>query len=134
MKKKLMVLSGFVFAVFPALALAQVTTGGSAGSCAGSTVASGNTQFQDLLCKIASILASVLPVLIALGVVYFVWGVIQYVISNEEEAKAAGRNRIIFGIIGLAVIVGLWGLVKILGNTFGLNNNVQQINYPTVPY
>ena len=130
-----MVLSGFVFAIAPALALAQVQTGGTtAFNCNASTVTGSGTQFQDLLCKVGSILSSILPILIALGVVYFVWGVITYVISSDEEAKKAGRDRIIYGIIGLAVIIGLWGLVKILGNTFGLNNNVQNINYPTVPY
>jgi hypothetical protein len=28
----------------------------------------------------------------------------------------------IFGIIGLAVIIGLWGLVNILGRTFGVGS------------
>jgi len=61
------------------------------------------------------------------------WGVVQYVISNDEEAKKTGRNRMIYGIIGLAVIIGMWGLVNILKNTFGLDN-VQNITLPTTPY
>ena len=67
------------------------------------------------------ILNSIIPVLIALGVVYFVWGVVQYVIAGGEEAKKKGRDRIIYGTIGLAVITGLWGLVTIIATTFGLN-------------
>jgi ABC-type thiamin/hydroxymethylpyrimidine transport system permease subunit len=70
--------------------------------------------------------------LIALAVVYFVWGVVTYVISSDEEAKKAGRDRIIFGIIGLAVIIGMWGLVNLLANTFSLNNSGTE-NLPTVP-
>jgi len=81
----------------------------------------------------SELLNAVIPVLIALGVIYFVWGVITYVISSDEEAKTSGRNRIIYGIIGLAVIIGLWGLVNILKNTFGLGN-IENITYPTVPY
>ncbi|MFA5999587.1 MAG: pilin [Candidatus Paceibacterota bacterium] len=88
---------------------------------------------QTFLCKIGDILNAVLPVLIALGVVYFVWGVVQFVISDDEEAKTAGRNRIVYGIIGLAVIIGVWGLVAIVRNTFGLRND-QTITLPTVPY
>ena len=128
MKKKLIVLSGFVLGLAPVVALAQVTGGGP------TQCASGNiTTLQGLLCKIAELLGAVLPVLIALGVVLFVWGVIQYVVGDDEEAKKKGRNRMIYGIIGLAVIIGLWGLVKIVTNTFGIEN-VENITFPTVPY
>ena len=78
------------------------------------------SSIGDLLCKIGEILNATIPVLVALGVVYFVWGVVTYMIGSEEEAKKKGKNRIIYGIIGLAVIVGLWGLVNIVVNTFGL--------------
>ena len=128
MKKKLITLSGFVLGLAPVVVLAQ-TTGGTPTVCAGGTI----TTIQGMLCKIAEILGAVLPVLIALGVIYFVWGVISYVIASDEEAKKAGRDRIIYGIIGLAVIITVWGLVAILRNTFGLTN-VQTIQFPTVPY
>ena len=128
MKKKLVILWGFVLGFAPLVVLAQ-TTGGTPTSCQSGTI----TTIQGLLCKFSEILNAVLPVLIALGVVYFVWGVVTYVIASDEEAKKTGRNRIILGIIGLAVIIGLWGLVAILKNTFGLGN-VQNINFPTVPY
>jgi len=128
MKKKLVILSGVVLGLAPFVAFAQIT-GGNPTICNGGQI----TTLQGVLCKVSEILNAVIPVLIVLGVVYFVWGVITYVISSDEEAKKAGRNRIIYGIIGLAVIVGLWGLVNILKNTFGLNN-IQNINFPTVPY
>ena len=128
MKKKLIVLSGFVLGLAPVAALAQVT-GGTPTVCNSATI----TNLQGVLCKVSELLNAVIPVLIALGVVYFVWGVVSYVISSDEEAKKAGRDRIIYGIIGLAVIIGMWGLVNILKNTFGLGN-VQNITYPTVPY
>lgn len=125
MKKKLVVLSGFVLGLAPVVALAQVTTNPTAFTC-------NNDNLWGLLCKIGNLLNAIVPVLIALGVVFFVWGVITYVISSDEEAKAKGRTNMIYGIIGLAVIVGLWGLVRIVGNTFGLNNNIN-ITLPTVP-
>lgn len=127
MKKKLIVLSGFVLGLAPVMALAQ-TTGGNPTVCGGQI-----TTLQGILCKVSEILNAAIPVLIALGVVYFIWGVITYVIASDEEAKTTGRNRMIFGIIGLAVIIGLWGLVNILTNTFGLGN-VRNINFPTVPF
>ena len=128
MKKKLIVLSGFVLGLMPVIVLAQVT-GGVPTVCTGGAI----TTIQGLLCKAAEILGAILPILIALGVVYFVFGVITYVIASDEEAKKKGRDRIIGGIIGLAVIIGVWGLVTILNNTFGLGN-VREIRFPTVPF
>ncbi len=115
----------FSLIVLPSFAFAQYTVdnngkltytigGGDVNACSSLTGISG------LLCNIHQLLNSVLPVLIALGVVYLVWGVVQYVIKDDEEAKKKGRDRIIFGIIGLTVIVGLWGLVNIVVNTFDL--------------
>lgn len=75
---------------------------------------------RNIICKVHEILNSIIPVLVALGVVYFVWGVVQYVIAGGDEAKKKGRDRIVYGIIGLAIIVGMWGIVNVVVNTFGL--------------
>ncbi|SRR5258708_4812669 len=128
MKKKLIALSGV--ALMPFLALAQTTTGGSVANCSSYV---GQTNLNSLLCKFSELLNAAIPVLIALGVIYFIWGVVTYFIASDEEAKSAGRNRIFLGIIGLVVIVGMWGLVRIVANTFGLNNT-STINLPTVQY
>ena len=88
------------------------TAYGKAQTCAGEDGLSG------VLCRVAGLLNSLLKVLIALGVVYFVWGVVTYFIGSDEEAKSTGRDRIIYGIIGLAVILSVWGLVKLVTNTF----------------
>src|SRR3990167_5947308 len=130
MKKKLIVLSGFVLGLAPVVVLAQATTGFLGVNC--TTEAAGSIGF--MLCKLNQLLTTVVPVLIALGVVYFVWGIITYVISSDEEAKKAGRDRIIFRIIGLAVIIAVWGLVRILTNTFGVSTATQNINFPTTSF
>ena len=78
----------------------------------------------NIICKVHQILSSIVPVLVALGVVYFIWGVVTYMIGGAEEDKKKGRERIIYSIIGFAVIVGIWGLVNILVTTFGLGGTV----------
>lgn len=117
MKKKLIALSGFGLALSPVVAFAAdppvfVDNVGSALCATG--------QLGSWLCKISQIVAGVLPVLISLAVLYFVWGIISFVIADEEEAKTKGRDRIIYGVIGLAVIIGMWGLVGLLNSTFGV--------------
>ncbi|OGI57625.1 hypothetical protein A3B85_02515 [Candidatus Nomurabacteria bacterium RIFCSPHIGHO2_02_FULL_37_13] len=78
------------------------------------------TGIDGLICNFQQILNSIIPVLVALGVVYLVWGIVRYVIGDSEEAKKKGKDRIIYGIIGLTVIAGLYGLVNIVINTFNL--------------
>lgn len=129
MKNKLFVLSSLAFGLTPLVALAQLGTGGASSSNCNYTEL-GN--LFGLLCRIGEFLNAIIPVLIALAVVYFVWGVITYVVASDEEAKKKGRDRIIFGIIGLAVIIGVWGLVNLLRNTLDLNNTTQ-IELPTLP-
>lgn len=125
-----MVLSGVVLGFAPVVAFAQLGLSGSSSTCDNNLSTSG-TLFT-LICKIGTLLNAIVPIMIALGVVYFIWGVVTLVIADDEEAKAAGKNRVIYGIIGLAVIIGLWGLVQILSNTFGLNND-QDFVVPTLP-
>ena len=74
----------------------------------------------SILDTIGVILNTLIPILITLGVIYFMWGVIQYTTGKSDDAKKEGRDRMIFGIIGLFVIVSVWGLVGVLGNTFGV--------------
>ena len=80
------------------------------------------TGLTGVIAKISELLNAILPVLISFGVLYFIWGVIQYMIADGEEAKTKGKDTILSGIIGLTVIVSIWGLVAILGQTLGLEN------------
>ena len=106
------VFSFFILFPFSAFAFAPVTHPASA--------CSGVPGLGGIICTIQQLLNSSISVLIALGVVYFVWGIVSYVIGDSEEAKKKGRDRIIYGVIGLAVIVSLWGLVNVVVKTFDL--------------
>ena len=93
--------------------------------CNGPTAASSTNQpcqsasgLVGLIHKLQDLLNAVIPMLVTLGVVYFIWGVVQYVIADGEEAKKKGKDGMIYGIIGLAVIISLWGLVYMLSSTF----------------
>jgi hypothetical protein len=126
MKKKLMVLSGFVLGLTPVVALADAASDAArVAFCTTGTLGA-------IMCKLSQLITGIVPILVALGVVYFVFGVITYVISNDEDAKTKGRDRIIYGIIGLAVIVSVWALVTVLTTTFGVGTSTD-ITLPGIP-
>ncbi len=88
-----------------------------------------------ILSVISDITRYVIPLLITFGVIYFIWGVIQYVTAADEEKKTKARSTMISGIIGLFVIISIWGLVYLVQRTFGLQgqNSIQGTDIPCVP-
>ena len=58
-----------------------------------------------------------IPVVLALAVLYFFWGLAQYILSADEK-KEEGRNIMIYGVIALFVMVSVWGLIALLQDTF----------------
>ena len=120
--KSTAIVSMMVFS--PLIAFAQVTfTSGTTQTCTGNNIG-------RVICQFQQILNSIIPLLLALAVVYFVWGVVRFMISDSEEAKTKGKDQIIYGIVGLAVIIGLWGIVNLVTNTFGLSGSA--LNAPTL--
>ena len=71
---------------------------------------------------------SIIPLLITLSVAFFIWGVGQYMLNaNDSTKREEGRKFMVWGIIALFVIVSIWGLIKILTGTFGINFVIPQL-------
>ena len=88
--------------------------------------------FDDLVELFLDILDDVIVLIVALAVVMFIWGVLKYITAGESEDKIReGRNYIIYGIIGIFVMVSVWGLVNILVNTLDLDTT--NLVIPTLP-
>ncbi len=75
-----------------------------------------------------NLLRQVLVFLISLAVVWFIWNIIQYTISDDEDKKGKAKEQMIWGIVGIAVMVSVWGLVSILQGVFGLDNGANANN------
>lgn len=86
---------------------------------------------DSIISRIGSIIALLVPILITLGVVYFFWGLVQY-IGGDADKKAEGRSHMIWGIIFLFVMVSVFGLIRVVGTTFGVQQG-GDINVPTAP-
>lgn len=86
-------------------------------------LAAGSKDFKDLIDNkiITGILDPVVKLLIALAIVFFLYGVFKFMIA-EGDKKEEGREFMFWGIIGIFVMVSVWGLVNILVNTFNLDS------------
>lgn len=90
------------------------------------------TDADSLVDKINNILNAAIPILISFAVVYLIYAVVKYVIASDEEGRKTGRSMVGYGILGLFVILSIWGLVNVLVRTFGFNNRVPTDKIPTV--
>lgn len=89
------------------------------------SVAYGISSLNDLVNFVTdSILMSVIKLIGALALLFFLWGVMKFIRDADNATKREeGRQFIIWGIIGLFVMVSVFGLVRILENTFQLPNS-----------
>lgn len=70
---------------------------------------------------IDQIINPLIPVLIGIAMIVFFWGVIQYVLNAEsEEKRSTGRQHMLWGIIGLFIMVSVWGIIYLLQDFFGV--------------
>lgn len=62
------------------------------------------------------------PVIIAIAFISFLWGVYKYFIKGGTEAKEReeGRTYVMWSIIGFVVILSIWALVTLVSNVTGL--------------
>lgn len=87
---------------------------------------------KGLIGDIQEIFGLIVPLLFGLATIYFFWGVIKYIRSAGDPKEAeAGKSIMIYGIIGLAVMASVYGLVNFLTDTVGLDDNT--IDLPDLP-
>ncbi|MFH1978813.1 MAG: hypothetical protein ABII97_00270 [Patescibacteria group bacterium] len=75
------------------------------------------------------ILDSVVPLFMVLAVAVFLWGIVKYITAGgDAEKEKSARGFIIYGLIGIFVLVAFWGIIQIVANTFGV-----QVGGATIP-
>ncbi len=77
----------------------------------------------------------IVPVLIAIAFLVFIWGIFKAFIMNaaSESEKMEGRKFAMWGIIGFVIIFSVWGIVRIVGLTLNLDQAGSLVpKYPTL--
>ena len=55
--------------------------------------------------------------------VVFAWGIFEFVRgAGEEKKREEGRQAVLWGIIGLVIIFGAYGIINLALGTFSLGN------------
>jgi len=90
--------------------------------------AGGADDLFSLSTLLLKLLSSVLPVLFGLALIYFIWGVVKFFLSQDnEQARTTARQHVFYGIIAMFVMVSVWGLVNVLVETFGTDTTTAPV-------
>ncbi len=107
----------------PVFVEAQVLGGGDGGEI--------GSALGDILGFIDGI---VIPFILSIGFLVFVWGMFKYFIQGgaNDEAKESGKSLILYAIAGYVVILAFWGIVNIISNGLGLEDTLEETPQATV--
>lgn len=62
--------------------------------------------------------------LFALAVAYFLYGVLEFIWNgNNDEKKTVGKSHMLWGVIGITIMMGVWAILGIILNTFGIDKS-----------
>ena len=114
----------------PLAALAQTTatTGSYCSSFTGSLDLGSNTVTGLIQFATCFLTKTIVPLLFALAVAAFVYGVFDFIrASASGEETGEKKQFMVWGIIALAVMLSVWGLVSILQGTFHVGNVIPSL-------
>ncbi len=84
----------------------------------------GSISIVCFLQKVDSVILNPLILLLfALAFVYFLYGIVKFLNPNTgEKDKTEARGAILWGIVGMAIMFSVYGLIAFILTTFGVTS------------
>lgn len=78
-------------------------------------------MFDTLLSKVITQIAQPIEYLLfAVAIIYFLYGVFQFIQhADSPEGREEGQKHIIWGLVGLFIMVSAVGIINIIISTIG---------------
>ncbi len=77
--------------------------------------------FKDFIDIFLDLIKITIPVIAGLTLLTFFWGLVKFImaVGGDEKAIEEGKSLMIWGILGLFVMVSIWGILHFLTDQFG---------------
>lgn len=63
----------------------------------------------------------IIPIVIGVGFIIFLFAVIKFILAaGDEEARKDSRQLMLYAIIGVFVMVAIWGIIALIAGSFGI--------------
>lgn len=90
------------------------------------------TNLSNLVTDIGNIVNKVIPIMFAIALLGFFYGLVKYIFGGEE-GKTDAKKTMIYGVIALFVMASVWGLVRFIGEAVGVDQNAAPAVNPLIP-
>jgi hypothetical protein len=81
------------------------------------TVLDGESVFQNVVTQIFNPLYELA---VGIAVLYFLYGVFRFVMDlNDPEKKTFGKSHLLYGMIGLFIILSVGGILALINGILG---------------
>lgn len=105
--------------LFPIVASAQVAAGGTPQTGQLNTLINTAIRYAGLF----------VGFLMTLATIYFIWTVFKLIRADEKTREEAKKN-LTWAVIGLAIMVCVWGLIRFAASTLGISTTQSGIQVP----
>jgi len=86
---------------------------------------------ETLICLVSSLV----PLLVSIAILVFFWGMVKFIAhADDEKAVTEGRQLMIWGLVGIFVIIALWSIVGYIQESLGLDvGGLGDVSAPSLP-
>lgn len=82
------------------------------------------TYLGQFIIKIGALIKLALPIVAGLALLYFLWGIAQFIFkADSDKAREEGRQKMVWGIVALFVLISVWGIISSLGYIFRVDTH-----------
>ena len=120
-KKTVLRAGAMILPLLPVVALAQGATFNEGGN------------FSRYIGQVTDFINTVLiPLVFALALIVFIWGMFKFFIYNTEEEKEKGKDLAIWAVVAFVLMVSIWGIVNLIAGGLGFSGETIR-ELPDVP-
>ena len=95
-------------------------------------MANAQADAESILETIGGLIDTATPIVVALALLYFFWGLANFILSaGDKDKREKSRGIMIWGVIALFIIVSIWGLIRVVQQTLNLESGTT-IDVPQV--
>lgn len=71
-----------------------------------------------------NIISPVIQFVFVLALLYFVWGMFKFFKETDDGSREEGRQHILWGTIGMAVMISVYGIIRFVAETVGQSGSL----------
>lgn len=65
----------------------------------------------------------------SVALLYFVYGIVQFIAkAGDDKAREEGKRNIFWGLVGMLIMISVFGIIRFILSNFGLSTDVYPLN------